>query len=350
MKLYFKARISLLTLCMLSACASTPVTDDQVSCEGLSPCMIKNGIAVLSETPNTSELLQQAHIGAQNFQHYFGSAPVPSVIIPGGSVSQSLSESLNQAGFEVTLPWITEADSQKLKASAIRKQVLEQTQGLPEAQQEMIVQQALAKLGTQAGDSTLGDTQKGALTHELGHMWFMAAFKPELDSEISTSSHGYGGWAPDWLDETAAVLMENQTLTNSRRKAFAKIAKSDLYPLKTFLTMEHPSAGAAKALAERFSGDEQAGESRAIILTGDEAAEFLTQSKGSDPAIFYTQTRGFIDFIMSQTDDPLIFASLTQHLAAGGELTTWLMLVPDMPNSIDALDAQWDTWLKAREP
>jgi len=217
----------------ISGCALTPAATAS-DCAALGPCVSIGNIAVMAENDIADPILKSAQDGAAAFSRYFGAETAPIAIVPGGTITPDMQAGLKQAGYSLSLPWISAADKQALAEASVRKQVMEQTKGMAAAQQEAIIKMAFAKAG--GSGSTSGDmstTEQGALTHELGHLWFIAAFKPK-DGEAG-GSHGYGGWAPDWLDETAAVLLENETLTASRRKAFKDMPIDDFYPLEDFL-------------------------------------------------------------------------------------------------------------------
>jgi len=319
------------------------------SCGALERCLQDGNIAIIGADDTAGELLLTAQKGAAQFERYFG-VPAPSAaIVPGGVISPELNTQIEDAGFEVMLPWISETGRKDMAAESVRQQVMDQTKGMPEAQRDAILKMALGKLEA-AQDDTPSETtekQKGALTHELGHMWFMEAFKsPALDAE--TKVHSYGGWAPDWLDETAAVLLENDALTQARREAFKAKGSDELYPLRDYLSMEHPAAKSAKDLLKNYndpeSGAVNPGESRAIILTGAEGEAFLEKMKDADPVGFYTQTRAFADFMIEATNDPQLFAKIATHLAGGKSFESWLATRGDLPNTIAALDARWQSW------
>lgn len=331
---------------LLVACTVTPSVK-AADCGDIDSCVAIGNIAVLAEDSIADPILRTAQDGAVLFQRYFGSENVPIAIVPGGKITPDLDATLKQAGYEVSLPWISAADKQALVESSIRKQVMKQTKGMPAEQQEAIIKMALAKSLTEGSpDSDMSATEQGALTHELGHMWFIAAFKPE--GAEAGGGYGYGGWAPDWLDETAAILLENEALTAQRRKAFKTMPLEDFYPLKEFLSMEHPALKSVQALQEKFDDKEGEDGSRAIILTGEEGQAFLKASGGSDPANFYTQSRGFADYVIEATGNEQVFAELARHLADGKSFENWLAQTKGLPNDMEALDKDWKAHLSSR--
>lgn len=342
----------IIPLTLLTACAFAPTVKAN-DCGAFKNCVAKDGIAVLA-TPDIAEpILLIAGQGALGFERYFGLDAAPIAIVPGGEITPQMQDDLKAAGYSASLPWISSADKAKLRETTIRQQVMEQTQNLPAEQQAAILKMALAKAGNAASpQGEISDTEQGVLTHELGHMWFVAGFQPE--GEEAKGSHGYGGWAPDWLDETAAILLENETLTEKRRKAFKIMAEDDLYPLETFLTMEHPALKSALALNEKMrlnkdlSGSGKRSGSRAIVLSGEEAEAFLKASGNSNPANFYTQARGFADYVMTATGDEQIFAKLASHLSGGGTMEGWLAQTDNLPDTLQGLREGWADLLVAR--
>jgi hypothetical protein len=343
----------ILPFALLTACASTTSVKPN-DCGAFKDCLAKDNIAVLASSDIADPILQTAMDGSLGFKRYFGLDTVPIAIVPGGEISPEMQDQLKTAGYSATLPWISASDKAALRETSIRQQVMEQTKNMPAEQQEAILQMALAKAGnTLTPNSEMSDTEQGALTHELGHMWFIAAFQPVGDT--AKGGHDYGGWAPDWLDETAAILLENETLTEKRRDAFKDMTAADIYPLETFLTMEHPALKSAQALNEKMAlkrdskGQEKRTGSRAIVLSGKEAEAFLKASGDSNPANFYTQTRGFADYVMAATGDEQIFAKLATHLSGGGTFENWLPQIKGLPDTLQRLDEDWGAWLRARQ-
>lgn len=328
--------------------ATTEVNASAPSCAGLDPCVLGGNIAVLGDGETAQDLIATAQQGARQFAEYFGQTPKSIAIVPGGVVSADLETKIRAAGFELILPWMSESDQMAFKTEAVRRQVEEQTKGMPEEQRNTIMDMALSQIKPSGPVSA---KQKGVLTHELGHLWFIGAFerRAQTDGETKNAGHGYGGWAPDWLDEAAAVLMENDTLTQSRRAAFQTEDPGGLYPLREFLTMEHPAAKSAQELLKNYQDKNpdasvKEGESRAIFLTGDDADEFLKNAKDHDPVRFYTQTRGFVDFLTEQTHDPQVIAKIAAHLARDHDFENWLLAQSNLPDSMEGLEALWTEW------
>ena len=329
---------------LLAACAVTP-TVKRADCTHIESCVMAGNIAVLAEDSIADPILETAHKGALSFHRYFGVVNAPIAIVPGGVISPELDQRLKIAGYEVSLPWISATDKKTLAESQIRQQVQEQTTGMSPEQQEAIIKSALARIESPSSSNSMSDTEQGALTHELGHLWFKAAFK-SVDEE-AVGEFGYGSWAPDWLDETAAILLENETLMQKRRAAFKTLPLTDFYPLEDFLKMEHPSLKSAEALTEEF-GLKTGGGNRAIVLSGEKAEAFLKASKDSDPINFYRQVRGFADYVINATGNERIFATLAQHLGQGKSFETWLLETEGLPNDMESLNDDWNEFIAKR--
>ncbi len=338
-----------MSMLFIAGCArEAPLASSIVECSGLpSPCLAQGDIVVLAERSIAEPILATATLGAQKFQHYFDAAASPIAIVPGGVITADLRANLKQAGYNRALPWITAEDKRALQTASIRKQILAQTEGKPQAVRDAVLAQALGQMESQTSNAdTLGNTEAGALTHELGHMWFMEAFASA--SQGPRSAHGYGGWAPDWLDEASAILLENETLTISRRNRLLSMSPESLPKLRDFFTMEHPALESALALAAMQPSEPKNGESRAIVLSGDEAQAFLKASGGADPLNFYTQTRAVIDFLIATSGDDLIISEITKAYIAGETIESWLTAEGDkhaLPQSLTALEDAWQIWL-----
>lgn len=343
-----KKLLSVFGLIALSACSTLAKNDDSPCIAMKIECVGSENILVVGNAEAQQELLNSALSDAKKFERTFGVTPAKTVIVPGGVISKEKREAFKAAGYPVSLPWLSAADKAKLRETSIRRQVEEQTKNLPEAIRESAMKQALAAVSSGGEDKRAGDIQAGAFAHELGHLWFINAFKP-AEAEAQTG-HAYGGWAPDWLDETAAVLMENAALTEKRRAAFKSFSPDRIIPLREFLTMEHPAAQSARDLKDALPGGTDEGGSRTIILSGKEAEEFLKKSGGNRAADFYAQTQVFSEFLLGPKNDSQLYVSLTEHLRGGGSFETWLIAEGvewGLPTTLDALESEWQDWIKA---
>ena len=65
-------------------------------------------------------------------------------------------------------------------------------------------------------------TTPSIIAHEIGHQFFIHGIWSSYAVESETQ---YGSTAPDWLDEAAAILMEDEAHTTSRRDIFRSAYK-----------------------------------------------------------------------------------------------------------------------------
>lgn len=319
------------------------------------PCSVVNGNLWLGDEELTAKIEEVLQQSSKTYEQFFAEKPVKVAIVSGGNINSELREKLKVLGFSAVLPWISESDRNNLAEASVRRQVEEQTKGMPAELQASMLALALKELDkalSAEANNSMSDTEMGALGHELGHIWFIQQFASESANTEKSVGHGYGGWAPDWLDETAAVLMENSQLTSKRRQSFSENSSENFVALSEFLSMEHPAYKAAMALAEKSSsenGDGESDDAKAIILTGEDADKFMAAS-GGDPTDFYIQVRTFADFLIEQYSDQHVFEKIAKHLASGKSFEEWLSKTSSksQPSTLKQLEARWQAWISTK--
>lgn len=324
---------------LLNACTqdlSNPSTD---RCSKIPlPCQETGNFAVIGETREVERYLGIMDRAGRDYQTYFNSEPVPTAIIMSSKVVPETIVEIEEAGYVKILPWLDADAKSKLQEQEITKQLADQIKHLPEAAQKQAMESLKAQLSSLEPALSL-DKESGVLAHELGHLWFMAQFANPSGELVK--KYAYGGWAPDWLDESAAVLMENAVLKDQRRKQLKELGETQLIELKTFLSMEHPLAQAVKDLVK--DRDNQGGE-QVVFLTGDDADKFLAESGQSDAGNFYLQVSGFVEFMIEQTGDKAIFAKIASHFSQGGDLSSWTETTTQFKNLAE-LESTWLDWV-----
>lgn len=304
------------------------------------------GIVIAATTPRALKLVELAAQGEERFQRRFGRAvPRYSVIeMDDGKIDKNLDASLKRAGFVWRLPWLSEdAMGNGLKASITRAVTSKaQTMNLDADHTAAMVRSALAQASASVDPAALRAKQAGALPHELGHGWFIHAFWPNA---AAANGH-YGGPAPDWMDETAAILMEDDAFAKRRREQFETIyratdaaAKAKLVDLTSFLSDGHPAMPALNLPAS----------ARGVqVLTGEEAAQVASAAGG-----FYLQARMFADYVLDRSGDPAAFRSAAESFARGDTTAQWLARSGRklrVPQTMLALQQDWERWLASRLP
>ena len=159
------------------------------------------------------------------------------------------------------------------------------------------------------------------LRHEIGHDLFIRYLVP------STTPDQYGGDAPDWLDEMAAVAFEGEALRAGRRRTSVRAAgEGKLIPLQRFFTMAHPEMAAGSI----------------PVSTDRRATAFDAQS--NDTLQFYSMASSFYDFLVSRIKNDAIVAELAAAFRRGEPLEQWILARTGY-SSIQALNAQFENWI-----
>jgi hypothetical protein len=154
------------------------------------------------------------------------------------------------------------------------------------------------------------------LRHEIGHDLFVRYLVPR------TRTGQYGGDAPDWLDEMAAVAFEACAQVGSRRTEAGRYARTGtLIPLHRFLTMPHPELSAKRSSVSP----------RQIFS--------VALATSADTPQFYAMARALYDFLVDRTHSATVVADLATAFRNGGSLARWV--------SVNAGNARRDAGLKA---
>ena len=314
--------------------------------DGLECTPVERGV-VIAATPRGDAYADVFPVAFERFAEVFAPTDQKIALVVQPQVSKELASALGSRGYKV-LPWVDGEAKAAMLRDSITEQVGAQTASLPEAQRAALLKQALAKASASRPLTADPGIEAGSVAHEMGHLLFNSYF----DGAERASTDGmvrYGSRAPDWLDEAAAVALENDALTRRRyasaRTAFEADGKALAIPLQTYLTMEHPSLRAAQAMRGR--GGEGA---KATMLSGDEAQAFL-EASGGDPEVFYRQSRLFIDYLVETSGDPRILYAIAQAYRDGGDLAGWLAKsggVNGLPTTLEALDTEFEAWTRAK--
>jgi hypothetical protein len=271
---------------------------------------------------------------------------------------------LTDNGYVTIMPWISTDEQNELRNQDVITQIKEQLKGRPQA----LIDAAIASARSQLQSQTVTKEEfrdLSALSHELGHKWFINRYP---HGDMVQTAHAYGGWAPDWLDESAAIAMESDNGKQGRRMRFSNLKPEARIPLPEFLTMVHPAAKAGRDLAEGLretrSPPTESGEvnrtfirgdmselpdartsaktSQVIRLTGEEAEAFLAKSGGERAPNFYAQAIVFSDYLESRSGEPKILSVIASALSTGESFTTWLSTNNQgLPESVEALNEDW---------
>ena len=311
------------------------------------------GTALAPDPAEAQRLAGLMREGEVRFRRHFGLDPRPYSIIQG--VKPGMLDAHRKAGLGRALPWLTYSEYEESALGSVRRgtETQAKAQNVPADRIPQVVEAAVAKW---RGDNTLAkrhETEAGVVPHEIGHLWYAEQYWPGVF--LDTRGH-YGGPGPDWMDETAAVLMESEAFGADRRKAFEGVYKatsasatfrnttpSELLDLPLFLSREHP----AKGLQERLKATAAPGATSEIrVLTGDEARQVATGA-----GLFYLQARLFADYLIERTGNPAVFGEIGAAFGRGETMEQWLATrgpALRLGSTIPELTAGWRTWLAAR--
>lgn len=308
-----------------------------------------SGVVLASDAAEASRLAVLLREGEARFARHFGRAPPPYAIVqePGdGDV-----DAVQALGYSRVLPWRTPAQFSALRTASIRRGAIVQAkaQGVDDAQAAAIADRAVAAAASRAGAVIGNGSESGSLPHEAGHLWFTGTYWPK-----PVPGKRYGGPGPDWMDEMAAVLMEDDAFAATRRDGFAKAyagrnaagespIAAEVVDLPLYLAREHPAYAGVRAMMDKEGSMRGA---RVMTLAGEEARKVANGG-----ILFYLQSRLFADYLIARSAKPAIFASIGAAFGRGETMERWLAAngrANGLPTTIAALDRDWRAWLAAR--
>lgn len=302
-----------------------------------------DGYFYASDHANAQIMAAAAATVAKDFPVYFQRAPLRSAVVETGPTpisGERLDKYQQASGVAFVLPWISAETRNEMRRNSIQNALRQQRPELDETSLEALVTRAMAATPTTPGQS---DAPTSALQHELGHKQFMAAFYPE-PKPVRTQPR-YGSPAPDWIDEVAALLMEDTQMTEKRRGQFQQILREtpdEVRPLSSYFDAIHP----VFAAQQEFIKDAGGSGARVLALTGEQA-----RLMGEGSIWFYLQGRAFIDFLHERGTRTDVFASIAEAFVNKQTMAQWLTSNGHefgLPGSVEALQAEWDAWLQTR--
>lgn len=321
-----------------------------------------DGVAIADDAARAQHLLADAEAGVGRFRARFNRAPARYAVVEttDGNVGGETFASLKAAGFTAVLPYLSPKGFDLQIEASVRRAVEAQTADMPADAREPLVQEALTKVkARQVG--VAGAQQPGVIAHELGHIWYVEAFWPGTARE---GGH-YGGAGPDWMDETAAVLMEPENLAGPRISQFGdryrKLRASGslstapdnaLVDLPAFFASTHPGAERGRALIAAMQKENPGATPKEGMMirasSGPEAEKF------AESAIhYYLQATLTAEYLVARTKDPAIFARIGAAFGRGETMAAWLANAEpkgELPRDLNALQDDWLAWLDERFP
>lgn len=319
------------------------------------------GVALARDPARARELLNLAETGVTRFQQRFGTPTgLYAVYEPAGRPPTGAEvTALRTAGFNNVLPWPAQEDRSAQIEAALRKSVAERLAAQSPEAIEGATKKALEGASRFIGRGASNQLEAGVVPHELGHQWYSHMFWP--NTVIDERRH-YGGPGPDWLDETAAVMMEEPTMFGDRIGQFAQqyqLYRNDpakapdavrrMVDLPRFFHENHPAENEQRELIEKARKEN--GGRAPIIITGTVTKNI---NDGSGRIItFYLQCAVASQYFTERSGDPKVFARIGAAFGRGETIEQWLANAEPkgkLPRDLNALQTDWLAWLDKRFP
>ena len=306
------------------------------------------GVALAPDQERAEQLAIYAEAGEVRFKTHFG-RDVPRYAVvdyDGKSKIGDFQRSLNKTGFRRTLPWL----SREAYAEAIRGATRQMVDAMaaaanmtPAEKDELLAKEmATAEKGLSPYEMEMFEGY--VVPHEIGHGWYTQTYWPGF---VMDKMGHYGSPSPDWLYETASILMESGDSADGRRHYFRetywgrdkRAEAAELLNLREFLGRDHPEKEANQSTQQQASD-------------GDGPTITVVQPKeGMSGARYYEQGRMFADFLIDRTGDRAIFGSIGEAFGQGKSMDQWLAAngaANGLAGSVEGLEQQWREWLRAR--
>ena len=322
------------------------------------------GVALAASPERASALLAYVVAAEASFAlHFKHEVPTYAILESDDpSTTSPALASLHRDGFATILPWISRGGLRAASDAKVRHAIEESgmANGWPKTQVEATIQTVLATQRANLEDASLDRTEALTLPHELGHLWYINAYWPNSEA----GAKHYGGPAWDWMDETAAILMEDSSDPGKRRAMFkavysgatsdiaSGVSPSGILDLERFLTRQHPGLDQAPtASAGQGAGSAANGPTIQLSIKGSGNALPSALSKAQALMAYYAQARLFADFMLERSGDPAIYDSITVGMKSGQTFEGWLRSKGksfNLPVTQSALGSEWRGWLMAR--
>lgn len=346
----------LATLPNLNVAAAAETSIEDICIQTTIECLKSDAGVVIGRPGTTAVYANNIESAAQTFERYFGIKPPKAAVLLGEVNNAEIRAAVN-AEYQVVLPWMTVENRKQMIANSVRSQVRRQRPDVSDDELAAIVERSV-EASMRQGTGGSEDLHQGVFAHELGHTYFVRTFWPDerLDlTEIDVDAvERYAGPGPDWLDEMAAVLMENDALTEKRNTVLQQIVEGGNYDamwsLSEYFTVVHPAFEQAR---EIIRARQQTAEGRAqggVVILG--RGDLPKREDGKEGITFYAQSRGFAEYMIEKTGNERIFADIAAFIVAGGSMQTWLDKngpTYDIPHKLDALQTDFGNWLQSRQ-
>lgn len=282
------------------------------------------GVALSADEASARALLSEALIAEQRFRKTFGREPAPYAVFAfdDPAAPKTAGPNLRKLGFRAVLPLPSPALVQRQMAEAASRLQPPAAGGVPP--------QIVRREGGLSGGEPRGEN---LIPHELGHQWYAAAFWSDAPAPTAPR---YGSAAPDWLDEAAAMLMENEAGARGYHQMIADGRSADAARAATIppeITLVELTSMTHPAMVNMPTGATPGG------------GPITVRAR---PSLFYPQVRVFVDYLAERSGDPRILAAVSHGLRDGTTFDAWLRAhgaKHELPGSLAAMQTDWNAWL-----
>lgn len=298
------------------------------------------GWIVVADRCSAVVAAREMQAAADAFTRHFGGPVVPGAVVDGALGVQSAD--LRDAGAAWVMSWRfpDPADDDVMTEAEAEMAAKLEADGLDSDSARYAARFWGAAKRRSSGEAGRREPSPRAevLRHEIAHTLFIHGIWPRPESGAR-----YGGSAPDWLDEAAAISADSESSTNKRREKFRSIALDDkLIPLSDYFSMEHPLYDSPELLRAIQEASKKVRPGEPIVVQKDPGKDHKRRSDA-----FYPQTRGMIDFLLARSGNPRILMVITRALKDGKAFEEWLSEAGPangLPTEIDALDRLFRRW------
>ena len=360
--------LSMLALAAATLQAPSPLNCERLALADLACAQTPYGVVIGDDRAIADRFGLIMREGESRFRSQFGREPRPYAVLVGdranpvsesgsiGGGSVELQQRLREAGAEHVQPWFTAEQRARLSARSQRARIEARARidGLKGAALAAAVEE---RMRSEPVPPT-PEADAGA-AHELGHVWGVKVFWPQFDRRVAHQH--YAGPGPDWLDESVAVLLEDEAMAAGRRDEFraqwTKAGGERPKSLASYFVDPHPNAGMASGARIMRAEDFPPG----VLPSGPSTPGQTFTASGmnfarpaNDPgragrmAMFYAQSRVLADFLLERSGDPGLYGRIATAVAGGETMEQWIAAEGPglrLGRSVAELERDWLDWL-----
>ena len=308
-----------------------------------SPISVGNNWVTVQTEKDLSIAKQGLSRAQSQYSKHFGTPPENGLIIDINTIKEEEGFGLENYDWHLAWPFDGPQQNQAMQAmeaqfrQQIKEQLIQSGQDASAASIEKILAKFRKSLNlNNSATQGLSLTTPSIIAHEIGHQFFIHGIWSSYAVESETQ---YGSTAPDWLDEAAAILMEDEAHTTSRRDIFRSALQTQaVFSPSALFKAIHPQAKSQMLLEAKANARNNAnGVSISIQPSGD-----------GDHSLFYAKVRVFLDYLASRTTNATYMRSISLHLKSNGTMESWLEAYGSdfgLPDTLSMLDRDFKKFI-----